>query len=164
MITIITRACAGLKPTSGRARPMSSVAGLILHCTAGRSPKSPEESLEIWRSVQRYHQDNKGWDDIGYNFGVDDYGQVLEGRGWKVRGAHAGGKWNSTHHGLAYLGDGKKPSSMALLAIKQFIDTHDDDYGEVALFGHRDITRKACPGDGIYAWMMDSYQHRNPHV
>lgn len=163
-MVIITRECAGLKPPSGRPRAMSSVEGLIIHCTAGRHPTSPEGSLEIWRRVQRYHQDNKEWDDIGYNFGVDDYGQVLEGRGWKVRGAHAGSKWNRTHHGLAYLGDGKKPTAMALLAIQHFIESHDEDFGEGALFGHRDISRKACPGDGIYAWMLNTYPNRNPHT
>lgn len=31
-----------------------------------------------------------GWDDIGYNFIVGEDGNVYEGRGWDIVGAHAG--------------------------------------------------------------------------
>ena len=30
------------------------------------------------------------WSDIGYNFIVGEDGNVYEGRGWGIRGAHAG--------------------------------------------------------------------------
>lgn len=40
--------------------------------------------------LQNYHMDSNGWWDIGYNFLIGGDGNVYEGRGWGVVGAHAG--------------------------------------------------------------------------
>src|ERR671929_27685 len=52
----------------------------IVHHTAGSNPYSPSQSAAIVRAIEIYHVLGNGWDDIGYNFLVDKYGQVFEGR------------------------------------------------------------------------------------
>ena len=59
------------------------------------------------RGIEVYHVKGNGWNDIGYNFLVDKYGQVFEGRyggvDKNVIGAHAEG-FNTGSVGVAVLG------------------------------------------------------------
>ena len=60
------------------------------------------------RGIEIYHVKGNGWNDIGYNFLVDKYGQVFEGRyggvDKTVIGAHAEG-FNTGSVGVAVIGD-----------------------------------------------------------
>ena len=87
----------------------------VVHHTAGSSAYRPEESAAIVRGIELYHVKANGWNDIGYNFLVDRYGQVFEGRGGgmqrNVIGAHAEG-FNTGSVGIAVIGtySGKAPT------------------------------------------------------
>lgn len=114
--------------------------------------------MMIVRQVQAYHQ-SKGWKDLGYHWLVDDAGNVLEGRGWDVRGSHAGAKYNATHHACAYLGDGKSPTPAALDAIDRVLAEHERRYGTSDHRGHCEVSRKSCPGPGVMAWLRNRRGH-----
>jgi uncharacterized protein with LGFP repeats len=74
------------------------------------------------RAIELYHVKGNGWNDIGYNFLVDKYGQIFEGRyGGMTRaviGAHSQG-FNTGSVGVAVIGDytstGITPAARAAL-------------------------------------------------
>ena len=79
----------------------------FVHHTVTTNDYGPEDSAAIVLGIARYHRDSNGWNDLGYNFLVDKYGQVFEGRAGgidaPVIGAQAQG-YNSVSTGIACLG------------------------------------------------------------
>ena len=84
-----------------------SVELAFVHHTVTTNTYNPEDSAGIVLGIARYHRDSNGWNDLGYNFLVDKYGQVFEGRAGgidaPVIGAQAQG-YNSVSTGIAVLG------------------------------------------------------------
>ena len=52
----------------------------FVHHTVNANDYTPEHSAAIVLGIAKYHRDYNGWNDIGYNFLVDQYGQIFEGR------------------------------------------------------------------------------------
>jgi hypothetical protein len=79
----------------------------FVHHTVNANDYQPEDSPGIVLGIARYHRDSNQWNDIGYNFLVDKYGQIFEGRAGgidqPVIGAQAQG-YNSVSTGVACLG------------------------------------------------------------
>lgn len=89
-----------------------AVKAAVVHHTAGTNTYTASQSASIVRGIYRYHAVTRGWGDIGYNFLVDKYGQVFEGRygsltagaGVLPVGAHAAG-FNTGTLGISAMGD-----------------------------------------------------------
>jgi hypothetical protein len=80
----------------------------FVHHTTGASDYTSAEVPALIRAIYAYHTQTLGWSDIGYNFLVDRFGRLYEGR-WggmdrPVIGAHTGG-FNTNTTGVAALGD-----------------------------------------------------------
>lgn len=106
---VISRAEWGAAPARCTLDVASTLLAAIVHHTAGPNTySSVAEAMAQIRGDQRYHQDARGWCDIGYNFLVDKWGNVYEGRGDSgtkpVIGVHAGG-FNTATVGISMLGD-----------------------------------------------------------
>ena len=114
---------------------------------------------EILR-IQRYHQGNKGWADIGYHYIVDREGRVWQGRPVSYQGAHAKGDANKGNVGIVLLGNysprkqsltRRQRDSLKLLVLKLgriFSISQDHLYTHSQILpGHT-----TCPGPGINAY------------
>ena len=85
----------------------SQAHGAVIHHTVTSNDYSRDDAPAVVRSIQRFHQEGQGWRDIGYNFLVDRFGQVYEGREGGITepviGAHAAGH-NTGSIGIAFIG------------------------------------------------------------
>jgi hypothetical protein len=124
---IISRAewgAASVPPRS--AAGYGEVAMAFVHHTVTANDYGPEDSAAIVLGIARYHRDSNGWNDVGYNFLVDKYGQVFEGRAGGIAlaviGAQAQG-YNSVSTGIACLGDfsALPQSDAGLAAVAQLV-------------------------------------------
>jgi N-acetylmuramoyl-L-alanine amidase len=105
---IITRAEWGGDAVVPRAAPSYGQVQLaFVHHTVNANEYGPEDSAAIVLGIAKYHRDHNGWNDLGYNFLVDQYGQIFEGRAGGVDlpivGAQAQG-FNSVSTGIACIG------------------------------------------------------------
>jgi len=84
-----------------------SVRMAFVHHTVTLNDYTPQDSPAIVLAICRYHVQQNGWNDIGYNFVADKYGQVFEGRAGGVESAVVGAQaqgWNSQSTGVSVLG------------------------------------------------------------
>jgi hypothetical protein len=164
----------------GKPRYADRLGFAVVHHTAGSNSYTREQSAAIVRAIQVYHVKGNGWNDIGYNFLVDKYGQVFEGRAGgvdrNVIGAHAQG-FNTGATGVSVLGNyqrAKLPvgaeTSLARLLAWRLDVAHVDPRATFdwfssgnprfpsgvpvpmrAIVGHRDVGFTECPGTGIFS-------------
>jgi N-acetylmuramoyl-L-alanine amidase-like protein len=152
----------------------------LVHHTAGTNSYTASQSAAIVRGIEVYHVKGNGWNDIGYNFLVDKYGQVFEGRyggvDKPVIGAHAEG-FNTGSVGVAVLGSygSSAPPAVARSALAKLLAwrldvAHVDPRSTLtwvsggnarfasgvpvfirAVSGHRDTGFTTCPGAALYS-------------
>ncbi|XP_053466604.1 peptidoglycan recognition protein 6 [Ictalurus furcatus] len=112
-------------------------------------------SLDM-RAMQRFHQDDRGWDDIGYSFVAGSDGYVYEGRGWHWQGAHTKG-YNSKGFGVSFIGDymSSIPSQRTMDLVRNQLAKCATEGGRLVsnftIHGHRQLVSTSCPGDAFYS-------------
>lgn len=112
----------------------STAKGVFVHHTAGSNSYTKSQAPGIIRGYLSFHTQSKGWCDLGYNFLVDKYGTIYEGRAGSITkamtGAHASG-FNSYTLGVSVLGTytGSAPSSAAQNSVKRIIAWKANQYG-----------------------------------
>lgn len=105
---IVTRAQWGAAavPPRGEAT-YGDVRMAFVHHTVNANNYSPAQAAGVVLAITRYHRYSNGWKDVGYNFLVDRFGTIYEGRAGgidqAVVGAQAGG-WNSISTGVSIIG------------------------------------------------------------
>ncbi len=144
---------------------------VFVHHTAGSNSYTRRESASIVRGIYAYHTQSRDWCDIGYNFLVDRYGTVYEGRAGgirkAVRGAHAG-DYNVNSTGISLMGEftnvfppkAMRRSLVKLVAWRLGVAYHGG-YGRARIngkvfnriSGHRDAMSTSCPGQQVYDWL-----------
>lgn len=98
----------------------------FVHHTENANSYSRSESAAMVQAICLFHRNVRGWDDIGYNFLLDRYGQIFEGRAGgidqPVVGAQAGG-YNLVSTGVGVLGNfmAAAPTAKAMAALEQLL-------------------------------------------
>jgi YD repeat-containing protein len=183
---IVPRQEWGANETIKRAPPRyaKGVYFAIVHHTAGTNAYGPGASAAIVRGIELYHVRGNHWNDIGYNFLVDRYGQIFEGRAGgidrNVIGAQAQG-FNTGSVGVAVIGNYQSATvspatehALAALLAWRLDVAHVDPLATVtwrsggnpkyprgtpvqlrAISGHRDTGFTSCPGTRLYAKLPD---------
>ncbi len=178
---IVTRAQWGANEKIVRAKPLiaKTLKLAIVHHTVSLNTYTPAEAAAIVRGIETYHVQGNGWNDIGYNFLVDRYGTIYEGRAGgitnNVIGAHSEG-FNTGTVGISLIGNfqtAAPPQAMQDALVKLLawrLDVaHIDPLSTVAytsggnpkfkagkvvtlraISGHRDTYYTECPGNAVY--------------
>jgi hypothetical protein len=146
---------------------------IIVHHTVTPNEYDEEKAAQWVRAIYYYHAVTREWGDIGYNYLVDQYGNLYEGRygGPGAVGAHALAQ-NQGSVGVAVIGtygnypDSVPPSNVSLTSLTDlctweasrsyvhplrsapFLESVIPNLG-----GHRDYppSETSCPGDELYA-------------
>ena len=149
----------GAAPYRGSPDYGSHVGRAIVHHTVNGNGYSQGQVASMIRGIQAFHQGSNGWSDIGYNFIVDRFGTIWEGRQGGVRrpviGAHAQNA-NTNTVGIAGLGDfsGAGPGSPMVNAIGNLagwkLSLHGTTPNANTVLGHRNVGQTGCPGNGLY--------------
>ncbi|WP_340537503.1 N-acetylmuramoyl-L-alanine amidase [Nocardioides sp. GXZ039] len=144
-------------------------AGFVHHTVNANNYKAKDVPA-ILRGIYAYHTQSRGWSDIGYNYLVDRFGRIWEGRyggvDRPVVGAHTLG-YNDDSFAMSAIGNFEtaQPSQAMIQAYgalfgwklslhgvnaastKQFVTSRNFQ----AINGHRDAASTACPGKYLYA-------------
>ena len=137
---------------------------VIVHHTAAATNGDSAAGV---RAVWYFHANSRAWGDIGYNYLVDQSGNIFQGRYYDpdyaektsedVVGGHAL-TWNYGSSGISALGDftNEQPSGAMLNAISYMtayklhrygVDPASFQGGLPAVIGHRDVMQTACPAN-----------------
>ncbi|XP_028455521.1 peptidoglycan recognition protein 6 isoform X2 [Perca flavescens] len=155
---IIPRCMWGAEPYRGTPTNLSlPLSFMYIHHT--HTPSQPcltfQQCSADMRSMQRFHQEDRGWDDIGYSFVAGSDGNIYEGRGWLQRGAHTLGH-NSIGYGVSFIGDysATLPSQHAMGLVRDQLASCAVAGGRLVanftVHGHRQVVNTSCPGDTLY--------------
>ncbi len=149
-----------------------TIAAGFVHHTVNANDYTEAQVPAIIRSIYAYHVKSRGWSDIGYNFLVDRFGRIWEGRYGGIDKAVVGAhtlNYNEYAFAMSAIGnyDVQQPSDAMLRAYGQLfawklslagVDpaSMSQKVGRstmAAINGHRDspTAATACPGKYLYA-------------
>jgi len=178
---IVTRAQWGANESWRSGSPdYAPVKMAFVHHTDSGNDYTAAEAPAIVRGVYAYHTKSLHWSDVGYNFLIDRYGTIYEGRFGGVTKGVIGAQvlgFNTGSTGISVIGTftSATPTSKSVVSLERLLewklDIHHVDpmgtgtlicgYGQKfgtgqhvtfpAIAGHRDANFTDCPGGKLYA-------------
>ncbi len=173
--SIVSRSAWGASDcTPRRTAGYGQIKAMLVHHTVNANTYSRAQAPALVLAICRYHRNSNGWDDVGYNFLVDRFGTIYEGRAGGVErpviGSQAAGH-NSSTTSISNIGtyDAVPQADAVLQAqaslIRWKLALHGvPSQGRVSvtsssgvtraierISGHRDVNATGCPGDSLYA-------------
>ncbi|MCZ2826075.1 MULTISPECIES: N-acetylmuramoyl-L-alanine amidase [unclassified Modestobacter] len=160
---------------------------LIVHHSASPNGYAPGEVPAVLRGFHAFHTGpDKGWSDVAYNFFIDRYGAVWEGRAGSIAGPikpDATGGSQGFSQICCFIGDhtvepptleARQAMTLLLagladryvldpLATTTFISRGSNRWpagtsvNTRTIAGHRDMSMTTCPGDAAYPLVRDDF-------
>ncbi len=134
----------------------------IVHHSETSNVENPTQAM---RAIYYYHAVTRGWHDIGYNYLVDRFGNIYQGRagGQNIVAGHAF-EFSQGSSGISFIGNHNfaEVSSSALagmVAILAWAIRFQDPWSSSTFHGiailpticaHRDVLNTSCPGEFAY--------------
>mgnify|MGYP000737020289 CR=1 FL=1 len=125
---------------------------ITIHHTA--TSNTYTDAKAVIRNIQNYHQENRGWCDIGYHFLIDKDGLIYEGRPVWAIGAHVKNH-NTGNIGISVIGNyeevdiNEKQLKALVDLVSWLVYEYKVPLGNIK--GHRDYSNTLCPGKFLYA-------------
>src|SRR5665811_1311230 len=179
--TIVTRQAWGADESLRRSPPSyATVKMAFVHHTAGSNDYTQADAPAIVRGIYAYHTQALGWSDIGYNFLIDRFGTIYEGRYGGVTKGVVGAQvlgFNTGSTGISVIGTyiSEAPPAAAVISLEDLLawklslggldplgsakmtcgSTEKFKAGATVtlpvIAGHRDANYTECPGNALYA-------------
>jgi len=148
----ITREQWGAKPPKNAYSQNIDIKGLAVHYTAMDSPQNEIEEIQQLKNIQKFHQVDRGWNDIGYSFLVGNSGNLYVGRDFGNRPASQGtNDGNKQYYSVCWMGgENDTPTPQALKTIKNL---WKEIGGE--LKPHSFFKATNCPDYFLRSWIVD---------
>lgn len=157
---------------------LGQVTGAMVHHTATGNTYTAEQVPAVLRSIQAFHVNERGWNDIAYNVLIDRFGRAWEGRSGGLHlpivGSNDNDVTNQRVTNISLLGNHEEvaPTTATMETLAQVVawklQRHGvDPYGQTwgsggreggrvtlpAIHGHRDERSTLCPGRYVYSQM-----------
>ena len=180
---IVTRAKWGADEAYRTGSPSYGVVRCaFVHHTVNANTYTRAQAPALVRGIYYYHTQVNGWWDIGYNFLIDRFGTIYEGRYGGVTKAVLGAQvlgFNSWSTGVALIGtfETVAPSPAAVSSLERLLSwkldlSHLNPRGTArircsttqmykagqwvtvpVILGHRQVNYTECPGDVLFAML-----------
>lgn len=173
---VLTRAQWGADESWRKGTPESNkVQGIVIHHTADSNNYTSDQVPAMMRGMYRYATQTLGWDDIAYNFIIDRWGRIWQGRAWlhpdqpvwpaatlsnndRTMGISLLGNYESEPFSSAAKGSLERLIAWEAqlfrvnpLGSTQMFNNKTNRYETMpAINGHRDTYFTACPGANVY--------------
>ena len=178
---IVTRALWGADESLRTGKPSyAPVKMAFIHHTASGNGYARADGPAIVRAIYAYHTQSLKWSDIGYDFLIDRFGTIYEGRFGGVAEGVVGAQvlgFNTGSTGISIIGTftTQAPPAAAMTSLENLLAwklslngldpqgtanmtcgaTQKYKAGATVTFpviaGHRDANFTECPGDALYA-------------
>src|SRR3954469_771563 len=156
MPPILPRSAWGASRCKPRVTPGYGIVRVAyVHHTLSLNGYSRSRAASVVLGVCLFHRNSRGWNDIGYDFLVDRYGRVFEGRAGGVDapviGAQAGG-FNTESTGVSVIGDFTRsaPPKAAMDSLARLLAWKLGLHGVPAI-GKTTVTSAGGPSTGYRA-------------
>lgn len=152
---IITRSQWGARPfrTPAPHVPLSSRTWLIVHYPGAGTP--PRDVREYAKWIERIHMDERGWRGSGYNYLIGANGEIAEGCGRDVVGAHSP-PHNRDGIGVNVWTSNGQPTEAGKAACRALYDRLCAQAGRRLQIGwHGMDYPTSCPGPSLRKWAQD---------
>lgn len=138
---------------------------IIHHSYEPAACYTPADCVKAMQAMQQFHQQDRGWNDIGYSFAIGGDGRIYQGRGFNVVGAHAP-RYNDKSVGVCMIGDWRVdlPPKNMMTALQTLLDygvQMNIIAGNYTMIGHRQTRPTECPGDRLFR-EIQTWPHFSP--